>query len=94
MTGVSLEKPHMITADDPAEQACTSDGLATHDWRVVEYKEYPKASKTSKSLVCVWCHAVACGEPTQSDPCWLAYHHKTPHLSRHGETWPIGGARK
>ena len=87
-----LTKPEMITADDPREARCTDHGLAEHDWRIVEYNEYP-GGPDKESFRCVWCHVVACGNPGDHDPCWRAYHHRDDHKSRRGVTWPIGGNR-
>lgn len=42
---------------------------------------------------CVWCHGVSCGDFGEHDPCIEPYHHRVPHRTRTGLTWPIGGNR-
>lgn len=44
-------------------------------------------------LRCVWCHGVTCGNADETDPCIEPYHHRVPHRTRLGTTWPIGGDR-
>jgi hypothetical protein len=81
----------MITADDLNADLCTVGGV-THDWRAHSWRQYPYAS-TRTSWRCVWCHVVACGDYSETDPCWKPYHHRTGHLSRSGVAWSLGANR-
>lgn len=65
-------------------------GGVDHDWRPYEYLHL---NRPHMSWRCTWCHAVACGDYGEDDPCWLPYHHAEPHRSRDGATWPLGGDR-
>jgi hypothetical protein len=77
------------TANSWDVQVCTISG-STHDWRPYRYQRWG-ADRTSWR--CVWCHAVACGNYGELDPCWLPYHHRGDHRSRSGVAWPLGGDR-
>ena len=77
------------TFDSLDVQACTIGGV-DHDWRPYEYLHL---NRPHMSWRCTWCHAVACGDYGEDDPCWLPYHHAEPHRSRDGVTWPLGGDR-
>jgi len=78
------------TAEAPEVQACVNVPGVRHDFRLYTYNWY---HKRKTSLVCVWCSGVACGDPTQLDPCLEIYHHRGNHISASGESWPIGGSR-
>lgn len=78
------------TWDTPEVQACAVGGLE-HSFR--EYT-HARWGKWYTSLVCVFCHGVACGYPDQDDPCLEIYHHRTPHRSRAGAVWAIGDYRR
>lgn len=77
------------TFDAPEVQACTAGGV-DHDWRP---HTYTSLNRPHTSWRCVWCHAVACGNYGDPDPCMEPYHHRGPHRSRTGIVWPIGGSR-
>lgn len=81
--------PDVATADNPDVEACTFGGV-DHDWRPHEYMQF---NQPHISWRCVWCHAVACGDYAESDPCMQPYHHRSNHLSRSGIQWPVGGDR-
>ena len=81
--------PEVATADSPDVEMCTIGGV-DHDWRPHEYLQF---NRPHTSWRCVWCHAVACGDYTETDPCMQPYHHHTNHLSRSGIQWPLGGDR-
>lgn len=81
--------PEVATADSPDVEMCTIGGV-DHDWRPHEYLQF---NRPHISWRCVWCHAVACGDYTETDPCMRPYHHHTNHLSRSGIQWPLGGDR-
>ena len=83
------DAPHLATADDPNVELCTVAGVR-HDMRLTAHTD---AVSTRTSWACVWCNAVACGWPSQADPCLEAHHHRGPHRSHAGVTWPIGGDR-
>ncbi len=77
------------TADDVDTELCTVAGVA-HDYRPHEYRLY---NRPHTSWRCVWCHVLTCGDYDEADPCMQPYHHRTPHRSRLGIIWPIGGNR-
>lgn len=80
-------------ARDPEVHACTI-GDVEHDYRphIVVAAYGPGRPRTY--LRCVWCHAVACGNYGETDPCIEPWHHEPkPHRTRSGVTWPIGGNR-
>lgn len=79
----------LITNDDANTHACTLGGVQ-HDYRPHTYERW-RGEHTSWR--CVWCHVVACGEYSEPDPCFEPYHHRGPHRSRFGVTWPLGGDR-
>lgn len=79
----------LITYDDPDASLCTIDG-SEHDYRPYTYAW---CGTTRTSLRCVWCHVVACGNYGHSDPCIEPYHHRVPHRTRSGVTWPVGERR-
>lgn len=84
----------LVTMDDPDVELCTSVPGVDHDYRLyVRPPTYPGAPPT-RHLRCVWCHAVACGNYDEDDPCIEPYHHHVPHRTRRGVTWPIGGDRR
>lgn len=78
----------MITCDDINVDLCTVGGVA-HDWRAHTYNVYI-GGPSRTSWRCVWCHAAACGDYTEADPCWKPYHHATAHVSRVGVVTPMG----
>lgn len=82
-------QPEVQTYDSLDVQACASGGL-NHDWRPHTYQRF---GRPHISWRCVWCHAVACGNYGEPDPCWLTYHHQGPHRSRAGTSWPLGEDR-
>lgn len=86
---MSDDLAEVVTADDLNTDLCAVNGVA-HDWRPHTYLQF---NRPHTSWRCVWCHAVACGDYTEPDPCWLPYHHAEPHRSRLGVIWPIGGDR-
>lgn len=79
----------LATATDPNVDLCTIGGV-DHDWRPHEYLQF---NRPHTSWRCVWCHAVACGDYEELDPCMEPYHHSGGHVSKHGVRWPIGGGR-
>jgi hypothetical protein len=79
----------LITADDVEAELCVVGGV-DHDYRPLTYES---VGLTRTSLVCVWCRVVACGDTGEQDPCIEPYHHKAPHRSRSGATWPVGESR-
>jgi len=87
-SGIFHEK--LRTAKDPVVEECVNVPGARHDMRLYTYEQY---GRRKTSLVCIWCGGVACGEPTQLDPCLEIYHHTTEHVSARGERWPVGGSR-
>jgi hypothetical protein len=64
----------VVTNDDPSVALCTlaGDATAEHDYRPYTYERF---GRPHTSWRCVWCHAVACGDYGEDDPCWLPYHH-------------------
>lgn len=86
---MSDDVAEVVTADDLNTDLCTVNGVP-HDWRPYDYLQF---NRPHTSWRCVWCHAVACGDYSEADPCWLPYHHAVPHRSRLGVVWPIGGDR-
>lgn len=81
---------HPITADKVETFLCTVEGVE-HDFRPREWKTAWNTVETA--WVCVWCDGIACGNYGEADPCWRVYHHGTPHRTRSGVEWPIGGDR-
>lgn len=82
--------PEVTTADDLNTELCTTGGV-THDWRPYEYRQF---NRPHTSWRCIWCHAVACGDYVETDPCMEPYHHRGDHLSRAGIRWPLGSDRR
>lgn len=80
-----------LTADHAETHLCTLEGV-DHDFRAHVYWTGGGRWRRT-SWRCVWCHGLACGDYGTHDPCWLVYHHETPHRSRAGVTWPLGGTR-
>lgn len=78
------------TQDDPSTELCVAVPGMTHDFRP---RTYQHLGEPHTSWVCVWCNGVACGDYDDPDPCWNVYHHPTPHRSRTGVSWPLGGRR-
>lgn len=89
MTGPPA-RPDRATADDLDTFLCDLPEGVEHDWRPYTYDQY---GRTRTSWRCVWCHALACGDYGEPDPCWRPHHHLGPHRARSGHTWPIGGNR-
>ena len=83
--------PDLVTQDDLNVELCVVEG-ADHDYRIYAYTT-GGGRFHHRSYRCIWCHGVACGDVGETDPCWLAYHHATPHRSRAGVVWPLGGNR-
>jgi hypothetical protein len=81
--------PDVTTADNLDVDLCTVSGVE-HDWRPHEYTRY---NHPQVSWRCVWCHAVSCGDYSETDPCMEPYHHVGEHKSRSGVSWPLGGDR-
>ena len=81
--------PDRTTADDVSVELCTLGGTS-HDWRAHTYEQY---SRPHTSWRCVWCHALACGDYDETDPCMEPYHHAGDHQAHSGVTWPKGGDR-
>ena len=79
------------TGDHIETHLCIIDG-GDHDFRPYEYTSGGGRWQHT-SYRCVWCHGVACGNYGDADPCWLVYHHFSPHRSRSGVVWPLGGDR-
>ena len=79
----------VITHDDPDAGLCTVDGTE-HDYRPHTYRSN---GRPHTSLRCVWCHAVACGDYGEADPCIEPYHHHVDHRTRAGVSWHKGGNR-
>jgi hypothetical protein len=91
------DQPELLNAarDRDVVDACTSTGqpgaYVEHDYRthLVDTAGGPR-----RVLRCVWCHAVACGNADQDDPCIEPWHHEPlHHRTAAGVTWPIGGTR-
>lgn len=79
--------------DPDIVQACVEGGIE-HDYRPVTDPEAYGPGRPRTYLRCVWCHAVACGDYGEGDPCIEPWHHEPrPHRTRGGATWPIGGDR-
>lgn len=78
------------TADHTEVRDCTPDPGIEHDYRAHETTQHGKRHTVWR---CVWCHAVSCGDWRETDPCIEPYHHRVPHRTRRGVTWPIGGTR-
>lgn len=86
------DHPELLNASRDAEtvNAC-GDGVLDHDYRPFT-DDTQHGSPTY--LRCVWCHAVACGNYGEEDPCIEPWHHEPlPHRTRAGMSWPIGGDR-
>ena len=92
---MSDNAPPLITNDDSAAALCTlaGDATADHDYRPFTAQPAYPGGRVRTYWRCVWCHAVACGNYGEADPCWLPYHHHAAHRSRGGVTWPLGGSR-
>lgn len=88
----TLPLPEVLTADDPRVRACTAGGVA-HDYRAHVETRPLEGTDPHTYLRCVWCHGVTCGHADETDPCIEPYHHRVPHRTRMGVTWPIGGNR-
>lgn len=82
----------LFTADDAKVRQCTADGVE-HDYRAWVQPPITPRDKPHTYWRCVWCHGVSCGNWGQPDPCIEPYHHRVPHRTRSGVTWPIGGNR-
>lgn len=89
MTTAPEALPELLTADDDRVRACTT-GDVGHDYRPHHGTQH---GNPWTYLRCVWCHAVTCGDADETDPCIEPYHHRVPHRTRLGTTWPIGGDR-
>lgn len=85
-----MTSPELLTAEDPRVQACTAIPGSSHDYRPVTYQHY---NRPHTSMVCVWCHAIRCGNYDQPNPCIEPYHHRTPHRDAIGVAWPQGHGR-
>src|SRR5690349_20675580 len=88
------DRPELLNAARDPEILLCGDGVTDHDYRPIADPNgwYPGQPRTY--LRCVWCHAVACGNHDDQDPCIEVWHHEPkPHRSRSGERWPIGGTR-
>lgn len=85
-----IKVPEVCTADDPNVALCTVDGVR-HDYRAHTGTQHNRPHTWWR---CVWCHAVTCGNYGEADPCMEPYHHRSPHRSRDGVLWPIGGDRR
>jgi hypothetical protein len=85
-----LDQKELATYDDADVAFCDAAG-APHDYRPYTSSRSPYGEERRTYWRCVWCHGVTCGDYAEEDPCWLPYHHRTPHRSRSGETWPLGG---
>ena len=83
------DQPEVTTASNPDVGLCTVVGV-DHDWRSHTYWRW---HRLHTSWRCVWCHAVACGDYDEPDPCMEPYHHAGDHVSQAGVRWPIGGDR-
>lgn len=86
---MSDTRPEVTTATNPDVGLCTLEGV-DHDWRPHHYLQF---NRPHTSWRCVWCHAVACGNFGEWDPCMKPYHHAGEHQSKRGERWPFGGDR-
>lgn len=86
---MTFDTKELVTNDDPNVALCTLEGTE-HDYRSYTYR-WMGTHRTSWR--CVWCHAVACGDIGQTDPCIEPHHHTVDHRTRLGVTWPIGGMR-
>jgi hypothetical protein len=87
------DQPELLNAARDADvvNACTQGGVE-HDYRPFDALLDGKHGPVTTVLRCVWCHAVACGNHRQPDPCIEPWHHEPrPHRTRAGRTWPIGG---
>jgi uncharacterized protein DUF4031 len=63
-----------------------------HDYRPFDALLNGTQGPVTTVLRCVWCHAVACGNYGDPDPCIEPWHHEPlPHRTKAGRTWPIGG---
>jgi len=82
----------LITMDDANAELCTVGGVE-HDYRPHHTPPTYPGGKAHTYLRCVWCHVVSCGDYDEPDPCIEPYHHRVPHRTRSGVTWPIGGNR-
>lgn len=84
----------LTTADDPSVALCAPEGPdgPDHDYRPFVRKEYG-LPREHTYWRCVWCHVVSCGDVGETDPCIEPYHHRVPHRTTLGVTWPVGGDR-
>lgn len=98
------DHPELLNASRDAETVnrCTqvSDHFVhgavqvEHDFREVTDHEAHGPGRPRTYLRCVWCHAVACGNAGEPDPCIEPWHHEPKdHRTAAGVTWPIGGNR-
>lgn len=88
--------PELLNASRDAETvaACVEGGV-DHDYRPITDPNAHGPGRPRTYLRCVWCHAVACGNHLDPDPCIEPWHHgPKPHRTKAGVTWPIGGTRR
>lgn len=93
------DHPELLNASRDAAVVglCTAYGQVPgleHDYRPITDPEAYGPGRPATYLRCVWCHAVACGNHGESDPCIEPWHHEPkPHRTATGVIWPIGGNR-
>jgi hypothetical protein len=82
-------QPELITGTDLDAEICTVGGTE-HDYKP---HAYYALGRNRISLRCVWCHAVACGDVGEVDPCIEPYHHAGDHRTKASVTWRKGACR-
>ena len=98
------ERPELLNAarDAEAVSRCTTAGdpnlggiqVVEHDYREITDPNAFGPGRPRTYLRCVWCHAVACGNASDPDPCIEPWHHGAKdHRTAGGVTWPIGSTR-
>ncbi len=89
-----LPRELLNAARDPEVLLCNVPGTE-HDYRPITDPNGWGPGRARTYLRCVWCHAVACGNHDDPDPCIEVWHHEPkPHRTAGGVTWPIGGDRR
>src|SRR4051812_22065827 len=90
--------PEVATADHEGVAECVYVGPdlppLEHDYRPYVRTKMAGGKQVSHTFLrCVFCHAVTCGNCTQTDPCIEPYHHRGDHRTQLGVTWAKGTTR-
>lgn len=88
-------RPHVMVEESAVRLApATGDDAAPTVADTEGGEEIGDVTLTTRTyLRCVWCHGITCGSVSETDPCIEPYHHRVPHRTRMGLTWPTGSPR-